>query len=171
MHAVFTEDNSGEVDLRDAVRDDEGGSVVAARAQLTLCAGALSPEAERQLAAELRVLEVRRPAKCTECSADARAWRGLDIQLGLDLGLGFGSEVRRCARPPPVAYADVARVRTIGLRLQDVVIVAAEVGRHPPARPVRPVAQVPEVQEEVSITHAEADRLDQHHADESNFGV
>lgn len=58
MHAVFAKDNSGEVDLRDAVRDDEGARVVAARTKLTLCAGALCPEAERQLAAELRVLEV-----------------------------------------------------------------------------------------------------------------
>ena len=63
MHAVFAKDNSGEVDLRDAVRDDEGARVVAARTQLTLCAGALCPEAERQFAAELRVLEVRRPGE------------------------------------------------------------------------------------------------------------
>ena len=64
MHAVFAEDNRGEVDLRDSVRDDAGGSVLAARAQLTLCAGTLRPKAKRQLAAELRVLEVRRPDKC-----------------------------------------------------------------------------------------------------------
>ena len=64
MHAVFAEDNRGEVDLRDSVRDDAGGSVLAARAQLTLCAGTLCPKAKRQLAAELRVLEVRRPDKC-----------------------------------------------------------------------------------------------------------
>ena len=69
MHAVFVKDNSGEVDLRDAGWEDEGGSAGAARAQLTLCAGALCPEAERQFAAELRVLEVWRPG---ECGADAR---------------------------------------------------------------------------------------------------
>ena len=34
------------------------------RAQLALCAGTLRPKAKRQLAAELRVLEVRRPDKC-----------------------------------------------------------------------------------------------------------
>ena len=83
MHAVFAEDNRGEVDLRDSVRDDAGGSVLAARAQLTLCAGALCPKAKRQLASELRVLEVRRPDKCSESRAYARAFQGPRGPVGL----------------------------------------------------------------------------------------
>ena len=115
MHAVFAEDNRGEVDLRDSVRDDAGGSVLAARAQLTLCAGALCPKAKRQLASELRVLEVRRPDKCSESRAYARAFQGPRGPVGL-IRLVFGNEARS-ARSPPLADADFARVRTIRLRL------------------------------------------------------
>ena len=116
MHAVFAEDNRGEVDLRDSVRDDAGGSVLAARAQLTLCAGALCPKAKRQLASELRVLEVRRPDKCSESRAYARAFQGPRWPRWLNHRLGFGREARS-ARSPPLADADVARVRTIRLRI------------------------------------------------------
>jgi len=102
MHAVFAEDNRGEVDLRDSVRDDAGGSVLAARAQLTLCAGTLCPKAKRQLAAELRVLEVRRPDKCSESRAYARAFQGPRGPVGLITGwyLGVRLEVRAHRHSP-----------------------------------------------------------------------